>query len=203
MIYPTTLPSRYAMTQQNTPSYQAESQSGEVAPAAAEVLQPEMAQLQTGAAQPGMAQPVQQPESVQPEPMQPETVQAHPNLMKVHKPSGFEQMLSQEYDGQISLVVPSSEKVEKQITGQMNIADIMAEWERTKRANEEKRREDVRKRVQRHTGNMFSEFDEATKSGLLEQLEKAVVEAILKESDKILWIRATYRNSSWMILSEA
>ncbi len=112
----------------------------------------------------------------------PEKVQAQPNLMKKQKPSGFEQMLSQEYDGQISLVVPNSDKIDKQITGQMNIADIMAEWERTKRANEEKRREDVRKRVQSHTGNMFSEFDEATKSGLLEQLEKAVIEAILKES---------------------
>lgn len=51
-----------------------------------------------------------------------------------------------------------------------------------KRENEEKRKEDVRKRVQQHTGNMFSEFDEATKTGLLEQLEKAVIEAILRES---------------------
>ena len=72
--------------------------------------------------------------------------------------------------------------MEKQITGQLNITDIMAEWERMKRENEEKRKEDVRKRVQQHTGNMFSEFDEATKTGLLEQLEKAVIEAILRES---------------------
>lgn len=108
---------------------------------------------------------------------------AHPTHMPhMTKPSGFEQMLSQEYDGQISLVVPAKEAVEKQITGQMNITDIMAEWERMKRENEEKRREDVRKRVQQHTGNMFSEFDEATKTGVLEQLEKAVVEAILKEA---------------------
>ena len=96
--------------------------------------------------------------------------------------SGFEQMLSQEYDGQISLVVPNKGNIEKQITGQLNITDIMAEWERMKRENEEKRKEDVRKRVQQHTGNMFSEFDEATKTGLLEQLEKAVIEAILRES---------------------
>ena len=105
-----------------------------------------------------------------------------PSLMKQPKPSGFEQMLSQEYDGQISMVVPNRSDIEKQITGQMNITDIMAEWERMKRENEEKRKEDVRKRVQQHTGNMFSEFDEAMKSGVLEQLEKAVVEAILKES---------------------
>lgn len=109
-------------------------------------------------------------------------LQAGPHLMKSVKPSGFEQMLSQEYDGQISLVVPNKSNIEKQITGQLNITDIMAEWERMKRENEEKRKEDVRKRVQQHTGNMFSEFDEATKTGLLEQLEKAVIEAILKES---------------------
>lgn len=109
-------------------------------------------------------------------------IQAGPHLMPTVKPSGFEQMLSQEYDGQISLVVPNKSNIEKQITGQLNITDIMAEWERMKRENEEKRKEDVRKRVQQHTGNMFSEFDEATKTGLLEQLEKAVIEAILRES---------------------
>ena len=123
--------------------------------------------------------PVQQ---IQEQPQVQQPIKAGTHLMKMVKPSGFEQMLSQEYDGQISLVIPSRNKVEKQITGQLNITDIMAEWERMKRENEEKRKEDVRKRVQQHTGNMFSEFDEATKTGLLEQLEKAVIEAILKES---------------------
>lgn len=127
--------------------------------------------------------PVRKPREEEPvQPVVQVPVQAGPHLMKTVKPSGFEQMLSQEYDGQISLVVPNKNSVEKQITGQLNITDIMAEWERMKRENEEKRREDVRKRVQQHTGNMFSEFDEATKTGLLEQLEKAVIEAILKES---------------------
>ena len=105
-------------------------------------------------------------------------------LKQAIKPSGFERMLSQEYDGQISLAVSENNQIEKQITGQMNIADIMSEWERMKKENKEKRSEDVRKRVQQHTGNIFSEFDEATKKGLLEQLEKAVVEAILKEAGK-------------------
>lgn len=35
-----------------------------------------------------------------------------------------------------------------------------------------------------HTGSLFADFDEATKSGLLEQLEKAFVAAIMKESGK-------------------
>lgn len=51
----------------------------------------------------------------------------------------FEKYLAQEYDGQISLVVPETEMIEKQITGQMNIVDIMAEWEQAKKINQEKR----------------------------------------------------------------
>lgn len=96
-------------------------------------------------------------------------------------------MLSQEYDGQISLVVPESEKVEKQITGQMSIEDILAEWERTKKQNEEKRAEDVRKRVLEHTGSLFSEFDASTRSGILEQLEEAARTQADREEEQLLF----------------
>lgn len=98
-----------------------------------------------------------------------------------HKPSGYDNMLTQEYDGQISLVVPEQEKVEKQITGQLSIEDIMAEWERMKQENERKRMEEIRKRVQQQTDTLFADFDESTKSGLLENLEKAMVTAAIKE----------------------
>lgn len=98
-----------------------------------------------------------------------------------HKPSGFDNMLSQEYDGQISLVVPEKEQVEKQITGQLSIEDVMAEWERIKQENERKRMEEIRRRVHQQTDALFEDFDEATKSGLLEELEKAMVTAAMKE----------------------
>ena len=99
-------------------------------------------------------------------------------------PTIYDSVLSQEYDGQIRLLVPDSDvkAVEKQITGQLSIQDIMAEWEAMKRSNEQKRMEDVRRRVLEHTGSLFADFDEATKSGLLAQLEKAFVAAIMKES---------------------
>lgn len=84
----------------------------------------------------------------------------------------LEKMLSQEYDGQISLVVPETEKIEKQITGQMSIEDILLEWERMKKENEEKRREDVRQRVLEQTSDMFSEFDASTKASILEDLNR-------------------------------
>lgn len=100
------------------------------------------------------------------------------------KPSAYDNILSQEYDGQISLVVPDAERVEKQITGQLSIDDIMAEWEEMKKSNEQKRMEDVRQHILAQTGSLFANFDEATKNGLLEELEKAFMAAILKESKK-------------------
>ena len=98
-----------------------------------------------------------------------------------HKKSGYDDMLSQEYDGQLSLVVPDSEQVEKQITGQLSIDDVMAEWERMKKQNEEKRLQEIRERVRKQTDNLFADFDESTKTGLLEELESAMVTAALKE----------------------
>ena len=100
------------------------------------------------------------------------------------RPSKFDNILSQEYDGQISLVVPETERVEKQITGQLSIEDIMAEWEEMKKTNKQKRMEEVKQRILDHTGNLFADFDEATKNGLLEELEKAFVAAIMKDSGK-------------------
>ena len=88
-------------------------------------------------------------------------------------PRELAEVLSQEADGQISLVLPENAAVERQITGQMNIEDILAEWERMKKENEEKYREEVRRHVQRHTGPMFTEFEAAVRDGLLEQLEQS------------------------------
>lgn len=100
------------------------------------------------------------------------------------KPTEYDRFLSQEYDGQISFVVPDAGQVEKQITGQLSIDDIMAEWEQMKKDNEEKRMEDVRQHILAQTGSLFASFDEATKNGLLEELEKAFMAAIMKESGK-------------------
>ncbi|MGN0155623.1 MAG: hypothetical protein ACI39N_00110 [Lachnospiraceae bacterium] len=104
-----------------------------------------------------------------------EVLNAHisnPDFSKVEPPSSMGRLLSQEYDGQISLVVPESERVEKQITGQMNLEDILAEWEKTKKENEEKRKEEVKQRVLQQTGTMFTEFDAKVRDGILEKLEK-------------------------------
>ncbi|MEE0397614.1 MAG: hypothetical protein UDQ92_05610 [Lachnospiraceae bacterium] len=91
-----------------------------------------------------------------------------------HKPlpEGMEKMLGMEYDGQISMVVPEAEQVEKQITGQISLEDVLAEWERVKKENEQKRMEEVQQHILQQTGAMFTEFEAATRDGLLEKLEK-------------------------------
>lgn len=94
----------------------------------------------------------------------------------------FDKILSQEYDGQISLAVPEQEPVEKQITGQMSIEDILQEWERMKRENQQKHAEDIKKKVKAQTSEMFSEFDAATRSGILSQLDSMAEESIQKET---------------------
>ncbi len=90
-------------------------------------------------------------------------------------PKALAGVLSMESDGQLSLVMPESELVEKQITGQMSLVDILAEWERMKKENEERRKEEVRQHVLEQTGNMFTEFEASVRDGLLEQIESGKV----------------------------
>ncbi|MBQ6845356.1 MAG: tetratricopeptide repeat protein [Agathobacter sp.] len=48
----------------------------------------------------------------------------------------FQELLGEESDGQMSLVMKEKAQIEQQITGQMSIADVLEEWEKTKRAAE-------------------------------------------------------------------
>ena len=106
---------------------------------------------------------------------------SNPDLSQVSPPDKMGHLLSQEYDGQISLVVPEGEPVEKQITGQLNLEDILAEWEKTKKENEEKRKRKTQQRLLQQTGTMFTEFEEKVRDGILEKLEKS--EELPKEEE--------------------
>ncbi len=48
----------------------------------------------------------------------------------------FQEMLAEDWDGQISLSVPGGGWQEPQINGQINIEDVLTEWEKTRRAAE-------------------------------------------------------------------
>ena len=92
-------------------------------------------------------------------------------------PSTMADLLSQEYDGQIGLVIEEGTRVEKQITGQMNIQEVLEEWEKTKKDYEEKRKAELTQKVLEQTGSMFTEFEEKVRDGILEQLQKEMEEA--------------------------
>lgn len=74
----------------------------------------------------------------------------------------FREMLEEDTDGQISLYVPEEPMIEKQITGQMSIEDILAEWEKTKKATEEaiaiaeqKRLDEAKSKALRQAGDIM------------------------------------------------
>ena len=105
----------------------------------------------------------------------PETAAAEPPLPEMEEASSqmnYDNYLAQEYDGQISMVVPEEQPVEKQITGQMKLDDIMRSWEKVKRENEEKHRQEIQQRIQKQTGDLFRDFDETSRRGVLERLQK-------------------------------
>ena len=93
-------------------------------------------------------------------------------LPDAQPPREMADVLSQEANGQISIVLPENVAVEKQITGQMKLEDILTEWERIKKENEARCQEEVRRHVLSQTGPMFTEFEATVRDGLLEQLEK-------------------------------
>ncbi|MBP9996900.1 MAG: hypothetical protein KBT19_06445 [Lachnospiraceae bacterium] len=87
-------------------------------------------------------------------------------------PRSMQKMLSQEYDGQISLVVPEEEKVEKQITGQIDIEEFLSDWENSKKKNQERHHEEIKRRVLEQTGSLFTDFEATARDGILEKLEQ-------------------------------
>ena len=104
----------------------------------------------------------------------------HPNSnFQMH--SHFDNILAQEYDGQISMAVEPEPQVEKQITGQISIAEYMENWEQFKRQQQEKQFQKVKQLVADETGDMFADYDEKTKEGLQEKIEQAISDALKKE----------------------
>lgn len=109
--------------------------------------------------------------------------------------SHFDSMLSQEYDGQISLAIDEEKQVEKQITGQISISDFMQNWEAYKKQQQEQQLERIRKRVTNEAGNMFADFEESAKDGLQEKIEQAITDAIKTERQNKAFGENNFANS--------
>ena len=132
--------------------------------------------------EPSQAEPVYRAPVYEEKPLEDEVPGAviHPNA-SYQMPSHLENILAQESDGQISMAVQPEPEVEKQITGQISIEEYLGNWEKFKKDQQEKQFAAVKKRVADETGNMFADFDEQTREGLQEKIEKAITDALKKE----------------------
>jgi hypothetical protein len=101
----------------------------------------------------------------------PQQYAANPYIYE-EPPKAMENVLSQEADGQISLVVPETTAVEKQITGQLSFNDILNEWENTKKQNQVKFEQNLATKVLEETGSLFTPTESIQVDGILEKLER-------------------------------
>ena len=72
----------------------------------------------------------------------------------------FKEMLAEDSDGQISLYVPKDPMVERQITGQMSVQEVLEEWEKTKRAAEAALQEAEQRRLESAKARALQEAEE-------------------------------------------
>ena len=93
----------------------------------------------------------------------------------------FDDVLSFNSDGQIAMVVPEKSTMEKQITGQMNLQDVLSEWEKIKKKKEAQQNDEVRKNILERTGKIFEDYDESRKNGILAQIDEEQ-----KKNNKVL-----------------
>ena len=108
----------------------------------------------------------------------------------------FQEFLAEDSDGQLSMEVPSSPLVEDQVEGQMSIAEVLAEWEKTKRAAEaaiavaeQKKLEIAKRKALQETQELLEKLREVTpilEAGLTpkELLEKEYLEKMPEQEAK-------------------
>ena len=81
----------------------------------------------------------------------------------------FQEMLGEDYDGQMRMVVPEKSALEAQITGQMSIQDILEEWEKTKRAAEKALQEAEQQKLESAEAKALAEA-----GGIMERLADVI-----------------------------
>lgn len=119
------------------------------------------------------------------------------------EPVVYEEILSEDEDGQISLYVPEQDVLEKQITGQMTIEDVLNEWEKTKesaeRAIEESRRrqlERVRSRALEEAGNIMERLKDVLPTA---ETDQEVVREAMRGMEELertkIWIPPKHYNA--------
>ena len=104
----------------------------------------------------------------------------------------YERILSEELDGQISMCVPDADIVEKQITGQMSIEEVLVEWERIKaEAEEEKQKslEEAKAKAVAETEDIMDRLADIVPTisdEMQKMMEDREAEEISEEPEKVL-----------------
>ncbi|MCD7806698.1 MAG: hypothetical protein LUH19_05070 [Lachnospiraceae bacterium] len=96
------------------------------------------------------------------------------HILEIKHPGQEDSMVSMtrmEGDGQIGMILPEPEKEEQQITGQLSIEDILAEWDRKDQQAEEEHKAEIYERIKAQTGEIFAEFDAKKKEDILNELQ--------------------------------
>lgn len=97
----------------------------------------------------------------------------------------FKEMLGEDSDGQMSLVTDDRAQVERQITGQITIEEVLEEWEKTKRAAEaaleeanQRKLESAKARALQQAGNIMDRL-----TGVIPKLDAGVTPRELLEEE--------------------
>ena len=129
---------------------------------------------------------------VEPDPVLTEETESWPKAEEsgedIPEPSlniDFKGLLAEDYDGQIRMRVPDAPKPNLQVTGQMSIEDILAEWEKTKEAARIAIAEAERKKLEEAKTKALKEaeslMERLTGTLPLEETLKAAVKAMQEE----------------------
>ncbi len=99
--------------------------------------------------------------------------------------NNFKEMLGEDSDGQMSLMTDDRAQVERQITGQITIEEVLGEWEKTKRAAEaaleeanQRKLESAKARALQQAGNIMDRL-----TGVIPKLDAGVTPRELLEEE--------------------
>lgn len=94
----------------------------------------------------------------------------------------FQELLGEDADGQLSLLVREKAMLERQITGQITISEVLEDWEKTKRAAELVLQEAEQKKLESAKARALQEAED-----IMVRLNDVIpkIEAIVKDNTKI------------------
>lgn len=113
----------------------------------------------------------------------------------------FQELLGEDSDGQMSLVMSEKARLEQQITGQMTIAEVLEEWEKTKRAAETVLKDVEQRKLESAKARALQEAEDIMErlNDVLPKIEAGVTPKELLEEEYLQGNSASSEEMSAMI----